>query len=69
MTDGNAPADSESGDESAGLNGLMVTAIGLALLGGLASVVATNPIGWITTTAVVVIAISRLRITRSRVYA
>lgn len=61
--------DSESGGENSGLNGLMVAAIGLALLGGLASVVATNPIGWIATTAIVAIAISRLRIARSRVYA
>lgn len=60
--------DSESGQESAALSGMMAIAIGLALLGGVVSIYATNPIGWVATLVTAAIAISRLRSARYRVY-
>lgn len=61
-------ADSESGEASAALSGLMAAAIGLALLGGLVSVFAAGPIGWVATIVTAAFAISRLRSTRHHVY-
>lgn len=61
-------ADSESGEESAALSGLMAAAIGLAFLGGLVSIFAASPVGWLATLVTVIFAISRLRSTRHRVY-
>jgi len=61
--------DSEHDGEAAAMGGVMAGAMGLALVGGLVSIVATNPIGWIVTIATVAFAVSRLRATRYRVYA
>ena len=60
--------DSENDGEGAAMGGVMALAMGLAMVGGLVSIVVTNPIGWIVSLATVAFAISRLRATRYRVY-